>query len=416
MNSEFLRNILRPLFHLSARVVFVVVVLPVLYLIEPFYRIRLAIIPTQRLGELAANMDFFVRRQQLFGNPPRTVYLLFGWAPSNRQLFKMFHRLPELNVFESRWGAWLLFAWRPILNKTRFWHSMRWDYAEYFLFNNTKTPLRFTKAEEKEGKARLAEMGIGENDWFVCFHARDDAYLRQWRPKFNAVWDKVDFKNTRIENYLKAAEHITSLGGFAIRIGAAVEKPLPETGNAKIIDYASKFRSDFMDIYLLAKNRFFLATSSGPTAVPIAFDVPVVVTSHFPYSHSSNHSYDIILPRPVVTHEEGQLVGFYEAAKQGFFTTSSGGTQLEFMHLFQWGESDGNDILGGCMDMIDQLEGREAPPQARELQKFYAEKYLGYLPDYQLAAKIGPRWALKHRHLIVPDDAAPGHAKEAARR
>lgn len=415
MPMNVFRTFLGSAFRWFARGLFAVTVLPGLYILEPFYRIRLGIVTTQRFGELAANMDFFVRHQQHYGNPPRTAYLLFGWEPSNRQLFRMFKRLARLNVLETRWGTWLLFALRPILTRTRFWHSFRWDNAHYFLFNNTKSELRFTEAEEKDGKARLAEMGIGENDWFVCFHAREDSYYRQWRPEAEDMWRAVDFKNTRIENYLKAAEYITSLGGFAIRIGAAVDIPLPETVNPRIIDYATKYRNDFMDIYLLAKNRFLLGTSSGPYSVPIAFDVPLVVSSHFPYSHSPNHSFDIILPRPVITYEDHQPVGFYEAAEQGFYTTSTGGSELKYLHLYQWGESDADDILDGCKDMIDQLEGRAPSAEARELQSFYAGKYLGYLPDHQLAGKVGARWALKHRALIVPDETATAHPKAASR-
>jgi len=328
----------------------------------------------------------------------------------------MFQRLPGMHVIESRLGTRLLFAWRPILKHTRFLDSLDWDYAEYFMFNNTKSEIRFTEAEEKEGRARLAEMGIGENDWFVCFHARDGAYLWQWRPQFSDVWDTTDFKNTRIENYLKAADYIASLGGFAVRIGAIVESPLPETGNPRIIDYASRYRSDFMDIYLLAKNRFFIATSSGPAAVAIAFDVPCVVTSHFPYSHSSNHRYDIVLPRLITTPDGDRMVGFYEAAERGYYASSRDtGSKDPNMHLFRWRESDADDILDGVKDMIDHLEGREPPPEARQLQAIYADRYLCHLPDYTLAGKIGARWALKYRSLIVPAGTAPACPKEAAR-
>lgn len=407
MNAGLARKLLGPVFRLMARVLLVVAVLPALYAIEPFRRIRLVLMPTQRLGELSANMDFFVRRQQLRGREPRTEHLFFGWDPCNRQLFRMFQRLPGLRVFDSRWGTRLLSAWQPILKHTRFLDPLHWDYAEYFIFNNTRSALRFTEAEEREGRARLAEMGIGEKDWFICFHARDGAYLRQWRPQYNGVWAGNDFKNTRIENYLKAAEYIASLGGFAVRIGAVVESPLPETGNPRIIDYASKYRSDFMDIYLLAKCRFFLATSSGPAAVTIAFDVPCVVTSHYPYSHSSNHGYDIMLPRLVATPDGNRVVGFYDAADKGYYADSlDTRSKTQDMSLFQWRESDPDDILDGCKDMIEQLEGRAPPPEARALQAAFADRYLSRLPDYKLAGKIGPRWALKYRSLIVPDQTA----------
>ena len=95
-------------------------------------------------------------------------------------------------------------------------------------------------------------MGIGADDWFVCMHARDTSYLREWRPEYADAWDKVDFKNASIESYVKAAEYIAAQGGFVLRYGAVVEKPFPVTDNPRIIDYATKHRSDFMDIFLAA--------------------------------------------------------------------------------------------------------------------------------------------------------------------
>ena len=59
----------------AARILFCGVVLPLLYLSEPFYRIRLGLLRYQRIGHLALNTDAFLRRQQLNGVPKRTFFL-----------------------------------------------------------------------------------------------------------------------------------------------------------------------------------------------------------------------------------------------------------------------------------------------------------------------------------------------------
>ncbi len=393
------------LFRTVVRILLIFPVLPVLCLIEPFYRIRLGTMYTQRFGHLAINAETFLRKMQLNGKPKRTFYLFFGWDPANRQLMEMWKRLRGYPVrfVESRLGARIMFAWRPILSKTRFWEAHRVTGMEYYLFNHTDPVLSLTEEEENKGRRLLAEMGIGEDDWFVCFHARDANYLRKWRPELEEHWRKVDFRNVDIMKFLKTAEYITSLGGIAVRFGAFVEKPLPKTGNPKIIDYATKFRSDFMDIYLAQKCRFFIGTCSGPITIPPIFNVPVLSVGHFPYNFSTLRRCDIVIQRLISDTQGTRRVGYWEAQEAGYYSDWEEVSSMDpNMDLFDMLEQDEDDILDGCKDMIESQEGKEPSQEARELQKIYAEQYFSHSPDYEYAAKIGARFAVKYRDLIVP--------------
>lgn len=398
------RKVAGSLFRLALRCLLVFPVLPVLYLIEPFYRIRFGTMYTQRIGHLAANADILLRGLQLENAPSRSLYLIFGWAPCNRQLFDMWLRIavPGVRFIESRFGTRILFAWRPILTKTRFWRDHRVAGTEYYLYNHTKPVLSFTEDEERKGRALLAEMGIGPDDWFVCFHARDGAYFLKWRPELEEHWKKRDFRNVDITRFLKAAEYIASRGGFALRFGAHVEKPLPDTGNPRIIDYSTKFRNDFMDIYLCAKCRFFIGCASGPDILPTAFNVPVLSAGHFPYNHSHYRQGDIIIPRLLVTPGGGRPVSYWEAQKAGYYVGwKEAVASHPSMHLFDMLDVDPDDIVDGCKDMLDALAGKEPPPEAREIQEFYAGRYLSHADGYRHAAKIAPSFALKYQHLIM---------------
>lgn len=59
-------------------------------------------------------------------------------------------------------------------------------------------------------------------------------------------------------------------------MGSKVQKKLTNIDNPKIIDYATKYRSDFADIYLSAKCKFFVGCSAGILCVPYIFHVPVI--------------------------------------------------------------------------------------------------------------------------------------------
>ena len=46
----------------------------------------------------------------------------------------------------------------------------------------TKAHLHFSDQEEQYGLEQLQKMGIPKNMPFICFHARDSAYLDQLEP------------------------------------------------------------------------------------------------------------------------------------------------------------------------------------------------------------------------------------------
>lgn len=404
-SAVMLKRIFGPIFRLLARTVCVVVVLPALYAIEPFYRIRLGLMYTQRIGALATHTDLFLRKQQYYGAPARTAYFFFGSDPANRYLFNMWKR--HLPIFESRWGTRLLFAWRPILSRTRFWEPMAYGRKrEILIMNETEPTLSFTEEEERQGRQFLAEMGIGENDWFVCFHARDPAYFRDWRPQYEDHWRSVDYKNIRVEKYLKAAEYITARNGFAVRLGGITDTPLPNAGNPKIIDYATKYRTDFMDIYLSAKCRFFLSSGSGIDKVAELFERPIAVANYTAYSYTYEREYHLVSPRLIVSKKDNRIVTYAEAQAAGFAARITGrpGPKAYLEAKFAWKEQDADDVVDLCMDMFDKLDGKPVSGEARELQERFAEKYWSHNEHYQRAAKVGPRWVLKYRNLAFPED------------
>lgn len=388
----------------ALRAVCLIAVLPVLWILEAFYPVRIGTMYFQRIGHLAANTDIFFRRIERANSKRASIYFLVGYDYANRQLLTMFQRAapPGVWVIDSKLWTRVVFAWRRILSETRFWERMDTDYGEYKLFTDVAPRTPFTPDEEKRGEAALHALGIGHDDWFVAFHARDGAYLRQWRPELESYWQGNDWRNNDVDAYGDALHHITGEGGYAIRFGAVVDGELPKAWDPRIIDYPNIARSEFMDIYLAAKCRFFLGTASGPAWVPTVFGVPTVVVDHVPYSHSRPPG-DLIIPRPIVRHEDNKPVTFFEAAQNGFFVSSrtTSPRDAENLHLYTWGSCDSQDILDGCLDMLDQLEGRPVDEEARSIQTYYADTYLSHLPDYELAAKISPRWAKRHRQLIV---------------
>lgn len=63
-----------------------------------------------------------------------------------------------------------------------------------------------------------------------------------------------------------------------VRLGDRSVSPFPDMEH--VIDYArSRWKSELMDLYLISECRCFLGTTSGPTAVALLFDRPVLMVN-----------------------------------------------------------------------------------------------------------------------------------------
>ena len=148
-----------------------------------------------------------------------------------------------------------------------------------------KSHIAFTPEEEFFGLQALRELGVPDKKSFVCFHARDAAYLNVMYPKMS--WSYHDYRDSSISHYIPSIEELARRGYSAIRMGAIVREKLA-VNNPEIIDYACNGnRTDFLDIYLGAKCEFFICSDTGISIIPEVFRRPAVYTNWTPIKRIS---------------------------------------------------------------------------------------------------------------------------------
>ncbi|WP_173982010.1 TIGR04372 family glycosyltransferase [Magnetospirillum sp. SS-4] len=373
-------------------------ILPVLYLIEPFWRIRLTHLWVARFGPLAYNTHVFVGTRILEGPEPRTTRLFFGARPANQPLFTMWKRIlpiienPILSAFYHYAG--------PTLSKTRFFRPLPNNYHDHRPLN-VGPVLSFSKAEEERGQSLLRDMGLTPDDWFVVFQSRDASFHAQ-----TGLGDSGTHRLCSIDGFMAAAGEITRRGGYAIRIGAGLNTPLPENGNSRIIDYATRFRRDWADIYLLGKCRFLLAPGTGTVFVPGLFGRPVAQSNMLPYIPNPMGRHSLYTTKLLKDARTGRILNFAELYEMGAFNFfHPHEAMLRFpRELDEYGliavDNDEEEILGLCLDMIAQLDGNPVNPEAARLQRLYKTQFLNQATDIDLIPDLAPSFALKYRYLI----------------
>lgn len=385
------------------RVMTLLFVLPLLYLIEPFWRLRFGNPIDERIGHLVMNIDYFARHLQLRGWPKRTTFVLFSNTAANRTILGMWKRV--FCVVEGRLPRFLSVAAQPILERTRF-HiklSFPYDMELHRAYSEAQPVLGFSEDQDRRGREFLKRIGMGENDWFICFHSRDPAYLALHRPN---VPSKPSLRDCSILNYLPAVRWVTEQGCFAFRMGQDMSEDMPETDNPRIIDYAKHHRSDFLDAWLLGRCRFFLGNTSGLINIPWAFNLPTGYANYAPYRGVGIGKYCIWIPK-LMKNREGRLLTFKEIDALGLLKKHYGpdpfdGEAAEAYESLgvQWVENDADDILGLAQDIMDSLKGNLLRDDVRALQwRFYARLQSGI--DERYVGTLSPRFIRRHADLFV---------------
>ena len=158
--------------------------------------------------------------------------------------------------------------------------------------------LTLTEFDCERGQNCLKKMGIPSNAWFVCLHVRD---IRE---------GGMNTRNADIMTYKMAIQTICEKGGWVIRMGGSSMPPLPKMHN--VIDYVhTEFKSDWMDVFLWAKCKFFIGTTSGPAAIPISFGVPSITTNLVPLFSRPWYN-DLFIPKLIWSNKLNRFLTFSE--------------------------------------------------------------------------------------------------------
>lgn len=370
--------------------------------------IKFVYVYADRIGHLAAETELFLRRLRNGVYDCKTnIYIgvCSSSAISNRQLLQMFKRhllIIEngllVNLIQSTWIATTQFYHRAPFQIPHllppYYQRGDFNHNEYHEFNSYEPILFFTSEEEQEGKKYLEKMGIRKNDWYVCIHARDASYLNEHNGR-NA------YRNCDIETFMQAAGYIVAEGGYVIRMGAKVEKPLPRDRDRKIIDYALEYRSDFMDIYLLAHCKFFIGSANGMINVPTIFNVPVVIVNEAPFEFGAFREGDLFIPKLYFNQDKQAFLTAREILDSGY-GRSLIWDDKNIPHWMTLINHTPEEIYEVVNEMNMRLDGKhiETQEDLANQEKFRSNFQPKHV-FYGSPAKIGANFLKKYSYLLI---------------
>jgi putative glycosyltransferase (TIGR04372 family) len=174
----------------------------------------------------------------------------------------------------------------------------------------TKPHFSFTEDENKRGFKFLESLGVKKNAKFICLLGRDSSFKNKHGDKRD--WSYHNYRDTGIETFKEAAIYMADKDYFVIRMGKSVKK-LFKVKHHRIFDYAnSKYRCDYLDIWLMANCYFLISVSSGLEEVTRIFRKPTVTVNYIPIQQVVSYDHVISVPKHLVWEESNQRLSLTE--------------------------------------------------------------------------------------------------------
>ncbi len=265
--------------------------------------------------------------------------------------------------------------------------------------------ISFTPEEEKEAACKLESMGISGE--FICIFARDGAYLQHQYK--NPTYSFNNIRDMDMGSFEGAERYLAEKGIKTIRMGKVVNQAvtLPNC-----IDYATKYHSDLMDIYLLGKCKFYAGSASGIAtlaqvqAVPIVFlgVVDIGIHNSLPYKSS-----DIYVPKKVYSKKEKRILGFTEMWDAARTASATGAKLINYYQdqELEFIECSQEEIREAIIEMNERIDNIYIEDeQEKELQERYHTllnswiKKNGYHRSYFFGGNISGSFIKKNAFLL----------------
>ena len=159
------------------------------------------------------------------------------------------------------------------------------------------------------GENYLIKNGINQNK-IVCFINRDSSYYK--------VYTYEENRNSSIHLLLPGIINLTKKNYSPIRMGSIVKENI-STNNKKIINYAnSQSRTDFLDIYLISKCKFYISTGTGLDSVATLFRKPALILNYSTFGNiERNPNVIIFVPKLFWSNSKERLLSFKEIFEIG---------------------------------------------------------------------------------------------------
>ena len=266
---------------LSPLILFLIIIL------RPFFKVKLYILSTERIGELAWSIESFLFNNKMYNKKNFTIFIsneiisnktLISLAKKKIKIVSGRYLYPtyRLLFFFSNYFKWL---------ESLFYNSHEKDFdltqrSNRIFLSKEKSELVLNIDNNKKGENFLKKLGIEKKDKIVCLHVRDSEYLKKKFPNKN--FEYHSYRDCDINKYSSTINELCTRGYYVFRMGDMINDDF-QINHKNFINYANNFRTDFLDIFLSSRCEFSIGTGAGYDSIPSwSFRKPYLYTNAIP--------------------------------------------------------------------------------------------------------------------------------------
>ena len=361
--------------------------------------IKFGHLKVDRLGHFTIETEIFLCELEngFHGEKRPKIFLYYDQTPCNNLLLQKWESFFYILPFKIRFFS-LAFLLEKAINIIRTFPMgnsavITWPTHDDVnrLIPNTSTHLSFTREEKEKGKAFAIQVGL--KDEFICFHNRDSKYLNE-KIK-NVDWKHHNYRDFSVKHMVQALEKLGEQGISSLRMGELVSEKL-NVGNNHILDYASFYRTELLDLYLSANCKFFLVSNTGVNGLPKIFRRPLAIINMTPlFSFIYFNNIDLFIPKLVKNKQSQKILGFFESMSCFGYTFTNPKANVEVV------ENTADEITDLVMEMNERIDGRWKETQKSEaLQSRFWDTVTKKEYKRPEGLRIGSRFLEKYEHLL----------------
>ena len=340
-------------------------------LIKPFVFIRFGPVRSDVIGHSVFNPEYYLCDRELNNYKTIDCFYFQSYPFPNEQWALMVRRHLRINPFFKIFDKVnrTIPGWEKHFAPLIPFGSGSRDING--LLSQTKPHIRFTNEENSKGINFLQQQGLNSKDKFICLIVRDSAYKEKYQNQGGRDWSYHNYRDVDIDTYKATVLALAKKGYWVFRMGKAVHKPLKEE-HPRILDYAnSSYRSDFLDIWLMANCFFCISNSTGLDEVSGIFKKPVVKSNMVPIQYMASYSQCITVPKYLVYQDNNRLLTFSDHLAHSYLRSEEYDRARILVQ-----DLTSKEIKDAALEMEARLTGSwEGSKQDLQFQQQFWEKF-----------------------------------------
>lgn len=249
---------------------FSIVIFPITFFIiclKPIILIRFGNLEYKRIGHLALDTAIYLAKKkhnQKKHNQKKVIDFI-GYSninSSNTELIKIWKK--SIKIYNLSFFFNILIISLKFILRSDEHHIKLYNLEnESYLLEN-KNLISFNDFDINKIKNLFFLLNIPFKAKWVCIHNRDNSYIQKsFKYISKQKINETNHRNFSIKDLKEAAQYLSNLGYYVIRVGNIQESRI-NYSSERIIDYSySIHKNKLLDIYFLSNCEFYLGSDSG---------------------------------------------------------------------------------------------------------------------------------------------------------